>query len=291
MTDCSRKMLSQTLKNLEQNHLIYREVFPEVPPRVEYSLTDTGKSFMPAITALIAWGQEHFDQVVTNEIMEMEEKTYNGRECYLYHNPEALYLLIQPIDEHDLEVLDQEVATIQSLSDKPFSLVAFKIKDWNQELSPWMAPPVFGKIPFGDGAGETLAYILDQLLPALQDEGILTSHCLLGGYSLAGLFSLWAAYQTDRFDGIAAVSPSVWFPQWIAYATVQKPMTNAIYLSLGDKEEKTKNPLMAQVGCAIRRQLEILSTQDINTILEWNPGNHFADSDKRTAKGFAWLLN
>ena len=68
MTDCSQKMLSQTLKNLEQSHLVHREVFPEVPPRVEYSLTDTGKSLMPALTALIDWGNEHFDEVVTDDL-------------------------------------------------------------------------------------------------------------------------------------------------------------------------------------------------------------------------------
>ena len=66
MTDCSQKMLSQTLKNLEQSHLVHREVYPEVPPRVEYSLTETGKSLIPALTALIAWGKEHFDEVVTD---------------------------------------------------------------------------------------------------------------------------------------------------------------------------------------------------------------------------------
>ena len=67
MTDCSQKMLSQTLKNLEQSHLVHRQVFPEVPPRVEYSLTETGCSLMPVLTALIDWGKEHFDEVVTVE--------------------------------------------------------------------------------------------------------------------------------------------------------------------------------------------------------------------------------
>ena len=66
MTDCSQKMLSQTLKNLEQSHLVHREVYPEVPPRVEYSMTETGKSLMPAIMALIEWGQAHFKEVVTD---------------------------------------------------------------------------------------------------------------------------------------------------------------------------------------------------------------------------------
>ncbi len=66
MTDCSQKMLSQTLKNLESCHLVHRKVYPEVPPRVEYSLTDTGKDLMPALTALIAWGKEHFNEVVTD---------------------------------------------------------------------------------------------------------------------------------------------------------------------------------------------------------------------------------
>ena len=64
MSDCSQKMLSQTLKNLEQSHLVHRQVYPEVPPRVEYSLTDTGKSLMPVITALINWSKEHFEDVV-----------------------------------------------------------------------------------------------------------------------------------------------------------------------------------------------------------------------------------
>ena len=133
----------------------------------------------------------------------------SGRECHLYKDSKAEFLLVQPIDEHDLEVLGQEVEIINELSDKPFSLAALMIKDWNQELTPWSAPPVFGKIPFGSGADDTLTFITSQLLPAVQEE---TSHVILGGYSLAGLFALWASYQTDKFEGIVAASPSVWLP-------------------------------------------------------------------------------
>lgn len=220
--------------------------------------------------------------------MTKKEYTLFDRTCFLYQDPEVTHLLIQPIDEHDLDVLDQEVETIKELSDKPFSLVAFMIKDWNLELTPWAAPPVFSKTPFGDGAEKTLEFITSQLLPEVPENN---PHLILGGYSLAGLFALWAGYQTDRFEGIAAASPSVWYPQWIDYASENKPLAKSVYLSLGDKEEKAKNPVMAQVGNAIRKQHELLTEQEINTLLEWNAGNHFVDSDKRMAKGFAWLLN
>ena len=69
MTDCSQKMLSQTLRNLEQSHLVHREVYPVVPPRVEYSLTDTGRSLMPALTSLIDWANQHFDDVASRQII------------------------------------------------------------------------------------------------------------------------------------------------------------------------------------------------------------------------------
>ena len=64
MSDCSQKMLSKTLKELQESHLVSRKVYPEVPPRVEYRLSDTGKSLIPAIEQLISWAKEHFDEVV-----------------------------------------------------------------------------------------------------------------------------------------------------------------------------------------------------------------------------------
>ena len=216
------------------------------------------------------------------------------RTCTIYKSEQPGYLLIQPIDEHDLEVLDNEVVVIQSLTNKSFTLVAFEIKDWQSELTPWTVPAVFGKVPFGDGAVATLSFIKDILILQLEQMQLFDKDkikCALGGYSLAGFFALWSTYQTRIFDGIAAVSPSVWYPQWMEYAEKNRPLSTSVYLSLGDKEEKTKNPTMAQVGNCIRKQQELLAAQGINTILEWNPGNHFQHSDERTAKGFAWLIN
>lgn len=69
MTDCSQKMLSQTLKNLEHYNLVHREVFPQVPPKVEYSLTETGKSLMPSLLSLVDWALQHFDDVVVKDIV------------------------------------------------------------------------------------------------------------------------------------------------------------------------------------------------------------------------------
>lgn len=57
--DVSQKMLTVTLRALEGHNLATRKIYPEVPPRVEYRLTNTGKSLMPHIEALIAWAMEH----------------------------------------------------------------------------------------------------------------------------------------------------------------------------------------------------------------------------------------
>ena len=64
MLDCSQKMLSQTLKNLESNKLISRKVYPVVPPKVEYSLTEVGKSLIPTLDSLVAWGNENMNAII-----------------------------------------------------------------------------------------------------------------------------------------------------------------------------------------------------------------------------------
>ena len=62
----SEKVLSQVLKQLVTDGLINRELFPDVPPRVEYSITDFGRTLLPHIEALMKWGRENFDQIMIN---------------------------------------------------------------------------------------------------------------------------------------------------------------------------------------------------------------------------------
>ena len=64
MIDCSQKMLSQTLKNLESNKLVSRKVYPVVPPKVEYRLTEVGKSLIPTLDSLVAWGNENMNAMI-----------------------------------------------------------------------------------------------------------------------------------------------------------------------------------------------------------------------------------
>mgnify|MGYP003649544306 CR=1 FL=1 len=61
----SHKMLTQRLRELETDGLVHREVFPEVPPRVEYSLSERGHTLAPVLVALYDWGKARQAEVAT----------------------------------------------------------------------------------------------------------------------------------------------------------------------------------------------------------------------------------
>ena len=64
--DISQKILTATLKMLEADGLINREAFPEVPPRVEYSLTEKGKSLLPLIDTLLSWATDNMEDIIAS---------------------------------------------------------------------------------------------------------------------------------------------------------------------------------------------------------------------------------
>lgn len=210
------------------------------------------------------------------------------------------------------------------------SLVTVGVNLWEQNFSPWCAPRVFAKGPnFGDGAQKTLDTLIDQIIPWAESE--LTeppTYRVLVGYSLAGLFSLWAgvsqsgtsqqaacgcqpgapaapqlstlaASQPDdapiaTFQRIGAVSGSFWFPGLLNYVDQQLSaravgLTHS-YLSLGDREARTPNPQIMHV----RENAELLANKlenaGITSTFELNRGNHFQNVEGRMQKALDWLL-
>ena len=214
-----------------------------------------------------------------------------NRFCRIYGEGNAEYLLLQMTDEHELQSMDNEVAAIAQ-STPQFLFAAIPVENWNDELSPWKAPAAWGKQDFGGNATNTLHFLTEQVIPTLKQQFNLPESIkiILGGYSLAGLFALWASTQTDLFYGIAAASPSVWFPRWMEFEQQHPIHAQYIYLSLGDKEERTKNLVTASVGdhiCALHSQL---IERGADCTLEWNSGGHFKEADLRTAKAFQWVM-
>ena len=184
---------------------------------------------------------------------------------YNYGNSHSPITLLQMVGDHDLPGIENEIREIHRLTDQEFAFVAVKVENWNHDLSPWNAPAVFGTEDFGDGAENTL----EEVLQLCTDNDRM---------------------QTDRFKGVAATSPSVWFPGFLEDMKSRRVGSDCIYLSLGDKEEKTRNPVMAQVGNCIRETFTWLKEEGIPCTLEWNHGGHFKEPDMRTARAFAWVL-
>ena len=214
-----------------------------------------------------------------------------NRPCRIYAEAHAKYLLLQMTGEHELQSMNHEVAMIAQ-SGRHFLFAAIPVKSWNDALSPWEAPAVWDKESFGGKAGDTLRFLTEQVIPTLEQQFPLPENVkiILGGYSLAGLFALWASTQTDLFYGVAAASPSVWFPGWMEFEQRHPIQAQRIYLSLGDREERTRNATLAVVGDNIRTLHSQLIARGADCTLEWNSGGHFKDAGLRTAKAFRWAM-
>ena len=223
---------------------------------------------------------------MTAQIMQI-----GNRPCRIYGEANAEYLLLQMTDEHELQSMESEVTAIAQ-SAHHFLFAAIPVESWNDALSPWEAPAIWGKQGFSGDATDTLRFLTEQVMPTLKQQFELSENVkiILGGYSLAGRFALWGSTQTNLLYGVAAASPSVWFPGWMEFEQQHPTQTQHIYLSLGDKEEHTKNIVMAAVGDNIRTLHSRLTARGVDCTLEWNSGGHFKDADLRTAKAFQWVM-
>ena len=224
----------------------------------------------------------------------MSHKTsiISGRECFIWDCAKPRYILIQTLGNHERGIFDRTAELTSEACGVPFVLAAFQVFDWDLDLTPWHDDAINRKPEVGTMTGDTLHYVTESLLPALETE-YGKFPVILGGYSLGGLFALWSSMQTDRFAAIAAASPSLWIRDWLDYAKDNPVKASKVYLSLGDREEHVKNHAIKRVGDCVRAEYELLKAQlgNENCTLEWNQGGHFQDGDIRLASAFTWCIN
>lgn len=186
---------------------------------------------------------------------------------YVERNNTLVVLITGNEENHDL---------IEAL---PYSFLLVSSDDWNRELSPWPAQKVLKG--GGDFQGNADLFLNE----VLQNEHLNQAweHRIICGYSLAGLFSLYACTKTDLFDGCASVSGSLWYPGFTDYLIKNPAHIKRAYLSLGDLEKNSRQQLLSTVEDKTKEVQQIISTY-ASVTFDMNPGNHFNDPNGRIIK-------
>ena len=189
---------------------------------------------------------------------------------------------------------DEVWEALRPLTDEVFTLAAVGQLEWNDDMTPWPAPPAARwDSPYGGKAGRYLGYLTSSIIPAIEEEiGGTPSRMAIAGYSLGGLFALYSLYESTLFSSAVSASGSLWYPDAADYLLSHTPkkMPERIYLSLGAKEPKAGSALMREVGEKTEIIHKHFQELGIETILEMNPGGHFTDTAMRMAKGISWIL-
>ena len=183
---------------------------------------------------------------------------------------------------------------LQNMGCTSINLLVVGNIDWNHDMSPWYMPSIYSKEKsFSGGADEYLKLLIDEILPKanelIEGEPEFTG---IAGYSLAGLFAVYAMYKTDVFDKVASMSGSLWFYDFMEYCKRNdcRKLPDKIYFSLGDKEANTRNPLLKTVQDKTIELSEYFKGLGTDVIFELNPGNHFTDTILRSARGIKAIL-
>lgn len=222
----------------------------------------------------------------------MRTFSIGGRRVYLFPSaqPQAPIVYLNTFGEEGKAV--QEL--LRESGCPPVTLAAVSGLDWHRDMAPWDAPSAFKNgEAFTGGAESYLALLTREILPRV--EALLPSlPCWRGiaGYSLAGLFALYALYHTPLFSRAASISGSLWFPGIKEYIFTHQPCVRPqrLYFSLGDRESKTRNSLLQQVEPNTREIFRFFQSQGVEAVFQMNPGGHHYRSAQRTAAGIRWLL-
>ena len=219
--------------------------------------------------------------------LELEGKTIS---IFCSENADSPLVILNTYGNEGEEVWNE----CHKLNCHPFSLAAISNLDWNKDLSPWESSALYKKEEaFSGGADAYLLLLTERIVPSICDLlGTKPSYVALAGYSLAGLFSIYSAYNAEIFARIASVSGSLWFPGFEEYVKLHEfvKIPDCVYLSLGDTESKAKNTVLSPVQEKTASLFELYKSKCIPVIFELNKGNHFTEPALRIAKGIKWIL-
>ena len=182
---------------------------------------------------------------------------------------------------------------VRSLLTSRLTLVCVSGLDWYRDLTPWPADRVFADgEAYGGGAGEYLSRLTQEIIPQVEAGlGFCPRERGLAGYSLAGLFSLWAVYQTDIFDLVASMSGSLWFDGFERFMEREQPLKlpRRLYLSLGRKEKDCRSPQVSRVEEITVNTARRFRELGAEVCWQPQPGGHTSQVNKRIAEGLSWL--
>lgn len=170
------------------------------------------------------------------------------------------------------------------------TVIAVENADWNRDLTPWPAKAVFrGRPDFSGGAGIHLRRLEDEILPAVEQD-LQPSERWIIGYSLAGMFAVYAALETALFSRAASVSGSLWYQGFAEYVEASRSAPQAAYFSVGDRERLGRNPAFRSIEDCTCRVETAFRSRGARTIFERNPGGHFDHPVERMERAIRWLM-
>jgi len=192
---------------------------------------------------------------------------------------------------------EEEEAVVKLLQGQEyfsFPLLCINNLEWQKDMCPWDSPALLNKEKdFIGGADEYLFLLEKEIIPkAVEILGEEPRFYALVGYSLAGLFALYAAYRSSLFSRIASVSGSLWYPDFVSFAKEKKMLskTEKLYLSLGTEEAKTNHAVLSTIESKTRELVEYYQSSGYCVYFEQNPGNHFCEVEQRIEKGIRWIM-
>ena len=230
--------------------------------------------------------------IIAFSLSRMEHMKIEGKEVTVFpaKAPEKPLVILNTVENEGKSVYEE----VCQRTDMDFSMAVIGDIDWDDEMSPWMIPPLSKKAaPCTGGADRYLDTLTGRILPEIKKHlDYEPAYTALAGYSLAGLFAVYSIYKTGAFARIASASGSFWYPDFLDFVkeNEMQRIPERIYFSLGDKEARTRHPVLQSVEKNTTELYEYFKSKEISTIFEINPGNHFQDNIGRMAKGISWMI-